>query len=555
MGRLLHSTWILALSALLLSAFNVSNAMSDKLCLYSTTDNGDGATDSACPHIDTTSGLYLSWVGTIDRSEEKPALIQLEGEYKANRFFPSNTVLTIASTPVATDKNVKSGNTEYQETPEGQNHNLLSQMDRSLFSLEGRVRLQEKNGILSLTCHSGKERAGLALSAPLGSFPKTTNSSLVISGRADSRFKVGFADKDNSVPDDAKTFPVHSEKKSKTDDREDFDLFELSSSEKTSSKIIIECPKEAAQFDIAAIAMKNDTSENSIATWIWHKQDWLHSPANLLDWAQHYHISKLYVQIDIQDNVIVDEEQLVEFLGEAHKRSIDVYAVEGDADMITGKGQDLAFQRAQTLAAFQKRLPENTKLAGLQFDIEPYTDPKHSADPSRMWVNWAATLMKMHEIWAGPIDVIIPYWIQNSSAGKNALDSIKDLGSFTVMIYRTNEKEINAISARWLMWGEKFNTKISVALENGPVNGPAKVYFTPSTETNKHNYRSVLLVLSRTDNRKDKTVYQFDHIEQPEADKISFLKRTEDLNGVLSRLHPYFKAFSSFNGLAIHGLR
>ena len=554
MGRFLHSTWILALSALLLSVFHVSNAMSDNLCLYSATDNDDEATDSACPHIDTTSGFYLSWVGTIDRSEQKPALIQLEGEYKANRFFPSNTVLTFAPMPAANDTKVKSGNAEHQDTPEGQNHNLLSRMDWSLFSPEGRVRLQEKNGILSLTCHSGKEHAGVALIAPFGSFPQTTNSSLIISGRADGRFKLGFADKTNFVADDAKTFPVHSEKQSKTDDQSDFDLFELPSSEKNSSKIVIECPEEAAHFDIAAITIKTATSENSIATWVWHKQNWLHSPAGLLDWAQQYHINKLYVQVDIQDNVIVDEEQLVEFLGEAHKRSIDIYAVEGDADMIVGKGQDLAFQRTQSLAAFQKRLPENAKLAGLQFDIEPYTVPKYSEDPTRMWVNWAATLIKMHEIWGGPIDVIIPYWIQNSNDGKNALESIKDLGSFTVMIYRTKETEINAISARWLMWGEKFNTKISVALENGPVNGPAKLYFTPVKETNKQNYGSVFLVLARTANGGDKTVYQLGHIEQPDAAKISFLKRTEDLSGVVLRLSPYFKAFSSFNGLAIHGL-
>ena len=554
MGRIFHFTWILALSALLLSVFNVGNAMSDKLCLYSATDTGFEATDSACPHIDITSGLYLSWVGTIDRSEQKPASIQLEGEYKANRFFPSNTVLTSTSSPAVNDTKAQNGNTEHQETPQGQNHNLLRGMDWSLFSPEGRVRLQEKNGILSLACHSGKEHAGVALSAPFGSFPKTNNSSFVISGRADGRFKLGFADKDNSVPDDAKTFPVHSEKKSKTDDRLDFDLFELPSSEKNSSKIIIECPEEAAHFDIAAITIKNDTNENSIATWVWHKQDWLHSPDGLLDWAQHYRINKLYVQVDIRENVIVDEQQLVQFLGEAHKRSIDIYAVEGDADMIIGRGQDLAFQRARSLAAFQKRLPENAKFAGLQFDIEPYTDPKYSKDPSRMWINWAATLMKMHEIWAGPIDVVIPYWIQNSSAGKNALESIKDLGSFTVMIYRTDETEINNISARWLMWGEKVNTKISVALENGPVNGPAKVYFTPAKETNKRNYGSVLLVLARNANGGDKTFYQFDHIEQPEADKISFLKRTEDLSGVFSRLRPYFEAFTSFNGLAIHGL-
>lgn len=554
MRKMLQSIRKIMFPVFILTFMNMNSVMADRLCFYSPSQVKGGFSDANCPVIDAASGLYLSWVSDIDHFKGIPTKIRLDGNYKANSFLPSDRVLSYEALTSNSHNNSQSNNSTAQigSLIEPEN-NILDQLHWSLYSIEGRVRLKQENGSISLSCQPGKAQAGLVFTLPYRSFPKAESYSVVIRGLADQPFKIAFADNTISLSKDAQSFPVHSSIANQH--KAAYDLVRLSGSNAAGNKIIIECPQQAAYFNIAEMALVNDKANPSLATWVWYKQDWLLSPAKLLDQAKRYGIKKLYVQIEIKDNRIVDEQRLIQFITEAHKRSIDIYAVEGDAQMIRGRGQELAFQRTQCLAAFQKRLPAYSKLAGIQYDIEPYTEPKFADNPANMWVDWAATLIKMHDIWAGPIDIVVPYWMQNRDEGKDALFSVKELGTFTVMIYRTNETELHDLATQWLIWGEKTNIKISIAIENGPANGPAKMFFKPAFGSSPYNYsRPFILLVTNAESRIKKTIYELVSIEQPESENISFLARADELKRILSRLHPYFSAFSSFNGWSIHGL-
>lgn len=552
MIKLLQSITKIVLPVFILIFVNMNSVMADKLCFYTPSQAEGGLGDADCPTIDSTTGFYLSWVSDFDSFNGIPAKIRLDGTYKANGFLPTNKLLSYKAPPEEKLQNRQSNRPAARVRPlVSAKNNILGQFKRELYSIEGRVKVKQENNITSLSCHPGKAPAGLLFSLPYSSFPKTENYSVVIRGLADHPFKIGFADNNNSLSKDAQSFPI----RSLADNRNKaaYDSVRLSGFRDVGNKIIIECPQQAAHLDIAEMVISHDNANHSLATWIWHKQDWLLSPNSLLERAEHYGMKKLYIQVEIKNNHIVDEEQLVHFLTEARKRLIDIYAVEGDAQMIRGKGQELAFQRTQCLAAFQKRLPAQSKLAGIQYDIEPYADEKFADDPAKMWGDWAATLIKMRDIWGGPIDIVIPYWMQNSPDGKDALFSVQNLGSFTVMVYRTNETELYDISTQWLVWGEKLNVKVSVAFENGPVNGPATMFFKPVSKISTYNFsQPYILLIKNAESQVQKTIYELDYIEQPESNNISFLSRNNELESIVSNLEPYLSAFCSFNGLIIH---
>jgi len=183
-------------------------------------------------------------------------------------------------------------------------------------------------------------------------------------------------------------------------------------------QIVIQCPSGNANLNITdiQIELKDDAgSHQALSTWIWRKQVWMQFSNSWLDWAQSIGLTKAYIQIDIEDDAIADEKSLATYIADARKKGIDVFAVEGDPQMIGGDGQKSALRRTQIIKNFQNSLPENAKLAGIQYDIEPYSVPTLNANPTKMWADWSSTLTAMQKIWDAPIDIVVPYWLQNTS--------------------------------------------------------------------------------------------------------------------------------------------
>ncbi|MCT6871230.1 MAG: hypothetical protein M3Z70_05245, partial [Bartonella sp.] len=218
------------------------------------------------------------------------------------------------------------------------------------------------------------------------------------------------------------------------------------------------------------------------------------------------------------------------------------------------EGQKSALRRTQIIKNFQNSLPENAKLAGIQYDIEPYSVPALNANPTKMWGDWSSTLTAMQKIWDAPIDIVVPYWLQNTSEAMTALQAVKNLGSFTIMAYRSNPYELYDISMPWLIWGNTVDAKITIAVENAPVDGPAHLFFAPFPNNELDNYSTRIFLMSGADKGVVKRAYKLIDIEQPN-NRISFLKNMHNLRSALAMLYPYFRSYQSFNGIAVHGLR
>lgn len=534
---------------------SIDSAAADKLCLYNQISENSSIKDSQCPNMDSASGLYLSWVSEINAAKGIPSMIRLDGTYYGNKFSIEDKYLNYNPATSSDDAlSLNGDNIDFEGEPLiPVKSSVMDQLNETVYSAEERSRFNRNNNGFSLTCKAGNRPAGLILTPALGKFPDGAGYVISVHGRASQPLKMGLSPKNGVLSNDDGYFPKYSG----TGNNQDYDTFRIESHAQNNDQIVIQCPSGNASLDIAdiQIELKDDASSNqALSTWIWRKQVWMQFSDSWLDWAQSIGLTKAYIQIDIEDDAIADENSLARFIVDARKKNIDVFAVEGDPQMISGEGQKSALRRTQIIKNFQNSLPENAKLAGIQYDIEPYSVPALNTNPTKMWADWSSTLTAMQKIWDAPIDIVVPYWLQNTSEAMTALQAVKNLGSFTIMAYRSNPYELYDISMPWLVWGNTVNAKITIAVENAPVDGSAHLFFAPFPNNELDNYSTRIFLMSGADKSRVKKAYKLIDIEQPN-NRISFLKNMSNLRSALATLYPYFRSYQSFNGIAVHGLR
>ncbi|MHC5308012.1 hypothetical protein [Bartonella sp. LJL80] len=558
MSRKLFSYLFLGMISVFMTIAHMDDAMADKLCFFSANGPLDHASNPQCLQTDMHTDLPLSWVSDLTHLEALPTMISLEGIFASNRFSPQRSYVNYEPLQI---NQMSAAAREEKRNPQVSPllplyTNVLGRLTASLFSTEGRVRLSQENGLISLSCQAGKAAAGLVLAPTQGRFPKLIDYYVTVQGAADKPFQIGLAAQNGTLSSSAPTFPIRYG--TSGPDQPKYDVLRFRNRPNANDVIMVQCPDQQAHIDLASIRiepLEKAENDKGLATWIWRDQDWIDNPDGLIDWAKARSITKFFVQIGIENDSITNEAALIAFIKAARRNSIDVFAVEGDARMIRGEGRRLALQRTRVIADFQNRMDVTAKLSGIQYDIEPYTSDEFAADPTAMWDDWATTLNAMHTIWGGPIDIVTPYWMRNTAEGVNALDKVKDIGSFTVMAYRTTRSQIFEVSRRWLVWGATAGARINIALENGPVDGKAQMFFKRSEEQTPQAAQPFILLLRTTNSGMTSILYSLDHINQPDGNDVSFLGETGDLFDTLARIRPYFATFSSFGGFAIHGLR
>jgi len=85
------------------------------------------------------------------------------------------------------------------------------------------------------------------------------------------------------------------------------------------------------------------------SAWVWEPSAWRDRGDQLLDRARRLGLKRLYVTIEISDEIILHHPTLEEFLAAAERHQIAIGAVEGDPHMVSGRGLALALERAKAL--------------------------------------------------------------------------------------------------------------------------------------------------------------------------------------------------------------
>ena len=291
--------------------------------------------------------------------------------------------------------------------------------------------------------------------------------------------------------------------------------------------------------------------------WVWQTDRWQSGAKALFAHAAAWNATVLYIAADISsEGSLHQADRLRSFLAEAAGRGLKVWAVEGDPRAVLESERPKFVARARALAAFNQRSAH--RLAGIQYDIEPYLVPGYSLQTDQWLDAYAATIEQLKAAAAMPVEVAVPFWwVSARSRGGRLMDRLApSIDSVAVMDYRTDQELIERFARPWLEWGETLRKPVRIALEAGRIADNRRFHFRPAETGTIWSIRidgAPALMLLRTA-RPNPAGPAFAAVAQSmsDASAITFFGRTDRLREMLPGLEQRLSAFRSFAGLALH---
>jgi hypothetical protein len=430
------------------------------------------------------------------------------------------------------------------------------------FGAEERVTFSQRNNQLFVECHAGEKAAGLLFDIPKYLLNPQSDYQISVKGSGSMPLVAALIDRGQDIqPEHAAVIMgiAKSAERQQFDVQVTFDVRQLVAM--TAPQLALLCPQGDSQFQFKRIMLETTPSKDEIsASWIWAAKQWQTSPRALIDWAKERQLNRLYLQLQISDNQLQAQPQLRQLMTLAKAEGIALYIVEGDPAMVSSDGLANALRRAAVIKAFCTP-GESDCFAGVQYDIEPYILSEYAYQRGLIWQRWSQAIAELHRFWQQPIEVAVPFWMIASRDGKKAIEAVKPaVSNYAVMAYRTSAPEIESISRPWLIWGDKNDKGIIIALENGILSDEIHQTYLPSTTAEgileKINFDSVdVVILNKTPVKGRRGVNQlYDYRNQVliPATNISFMGDEAGLFEQKKRLN--FNRHRSFKGFAMHGL-
>ena len=294
------------------------------------------------------------------------------------------------------------------------------------------------------------------------------------------------------------------------------------------------------------------------AAWTWDAKGWRNDPQGLIDAATRAGIGALYVSVPIASGEVSHADALAAFIVQCREAGIDVYAVEGDPKMITAEGLALAASRAGALARYRATHPQ-APFVGVQYDIEPYLLASFGADPVAAWMRWSTALHTLSGALGEPVDTVIPYWIEESPGGAEALVAARRaLRCITIMAYRTELDQIMDAAAPALVFAERAGLPATVGLEAGPIAEERRSIFRRSAAGDLHLARlgdvTAALLLDAPLAGSHGRAFRKSHSVLSDPARVTFFGRRQRLFEVAGALATALTAYPAAQRIAFHGL-
>ena len=487
----------------------------------------------------------VHWVGALPQAEPpgRDRLI-LSGTGKGAGFVPLGAVF------------------EKQSAPSPRPNALA--MDRSLipalaartFGVEERAALSRTDEAVALRCGAGDKPAGLVLDPGRARLPDEPWFTQRWRVAGDAGFSATVAGPQNDG--DAVAFPVDG-----TLDRPP----PTEEAVRASPRFILICPASAGTLTLLDLRLASRTPDRLAGPpprsgWAWRSGRWRDGPDGLIAEARTLGVERLFVSVEIEDGAIVQEARFSEFVGLAKASGISVAVVEGDPGMALDQGRAAAIRRLNALAAYQGAAAVGRRLAGVQYDIEPYLLPEFQSDTEGILRRWATTLEGLSA--AAPqldLDLVLPFWLPLHGSAGLVLPAIGRVAKrVTVMAYRTTPAEILAAAEPMLAWTASASLPLHVAVEAGPVGdettrtyGRAQtgdLLLVPQAEGGA----LVLVLASPTRLSATDRLYALERESVVPGSRVSFLGDRGRLDEAVAQLSSSLSAWPSFAGFALHGV-
>jgi hypothetical protein len=288
-------------------------------------------------------------------------------------------------------------------------------------------------------------------------------------------------------------------------------------------------------------------------------------PERVWEIAEQRQIDRLFLTIPVGLGSVENADDLQVFIAEATRRRIAVWAVIGDPRDVFESSIVALQARTDAYIHYNATAPEGAEISGLQLDIEPHLLPGFSLAQDYWRERYLSTVLSIHGRISGrlPLDLVVPvWWGDHPNWGGALLDGLvaPDL-SLTIMNYRTAPGPLGAGARPFLAWGRDSGVPISIALEAGSIgpdevrrsyerveDGPADLLL---LEVGEHR---VLLLVDGTHSRDGAQAYRMIRESPAPASAVTFAGDLDRLEATAIQMETAWKAWSSYAGLAIHGL-
>jgi len=264
------------------------------------------------------------------------------------------------------------------------NRNLVPDFSFLPFGSEQRASVEHNGDSIVLFCNMGDKHAGLKMHIRNARLPQGIKPHLSLNYRSTQAFSISISDalrNQNENPLHIKDLKVAQHLRQKK-----INIPYPKIDSKTEISWSLHCPSGEAQFTLASLQLEAPPSKKETirGIWVWEPNAWINTPHRLLKKIKSANAKEVYISIPVNliTNKIPKQNALATFINNAFMENISVWAVEGDPHAVIKDQRTIFIQRAKIYAAYNSRIKKESRLKGIQYDIEPYLMPGYALDES-----------------------------------------------------------------------------------------------------------------------------------------------------------------------------
>ncbi|MDH5259516.1 MAG: hypothetical protein OEX07_15990, partial [Gammaproteobacteria bacterium] len=349
---------------------------------------------------------------------------------------------------------------------------LLPEFRFRAFGRDNRVNVSQKNNEVTVSCKKGSQVAGVLFSKRNTRLPLVSNLVVSMQYQTDGVFLLGVADQRRFE----KGAPINLGEINSGAGNARFNLPREKLNHKTATHWSILCPREKAVLKIKSFGLKSESIIKPHAKksmWFWKPQDWQQSSEKTFSILRKYEANDVFISVTLDEDKqrIMQENLLADFIEAADSHDIHVWVVEGDPHVVLPDGRKRFTKRARIFSNYNQKHSPTQRLAGIQYDIEPYLVSGYSLSPQQWEMAYIEAIRELKKASGMRLEVVIPFWWQGRDVdGQSMLDRLAPyIDSLNVMNYRTTKGLINRFAQPVLDWGMRSQKPVNIALEAGPI--------------------------------------------------------------------------------------
>lgn len=441
---------------------------------------------------------------------------------------------------------------------------LSGELVLSAFGVEGRAVVRRESQSIVLECGPGSNAAGMLMRLPYRGVPRGIALAVRLAYTADREFRWGLSDA--SLAEKGEPLPLAALTAATATPQialpaKGFDPDGVES-------FTIVCPREAARLELRSFRLEPKAAPAaraaSRALWAWDPKAWMQTPGALLDKLARAAADTVFMTVPLAADqaMVAQPGALRSFVEAAGRSGVRVWAVVGDPAAVI-EDQRAAFARfPAAYSRYNNAVPAEARLAGIQYDVEPYLNAAYALDAVPWIEAYLATLHQLRRAADLPVDLAVPFWwADQQTPGGPLIDRLAAVAdSVTVMDYHTNPALIKRFAQPFLEWGVRQARGVRIALESGPIADSVQNVYRPAAAGEVAlvaiGAHRVLLrfdhALSLTGSFPAMQTYSASRTEMLPGGRTTFAGRCGELLALLPELEQLWSAWPAFAGVALH---